>query len=465
MKLFYLTAVVVTCSASSPMDGPATCPVRHHTSHVSPILHDYHNPTTDDVQFRLYTRATQSGPPEILTAGNVSSLLHSHFRGDLPVSVLVHGYLETADNSPWMLETKNALLTRAEMNVVVVQWAVLADGLNYFTAAHNTFFVGGVIADLLRFLQDQTEVSPKLKVHLIGFSLGAQVCGVAGHLFPGVARITGLDPAGPAFESATLEKRLDPSDADFVDVIHTNAGRLITVHFGFLEPAGHVDMYMNGGSSQYGCPSFITPCVVDLLKLKPKDIIVCSHDRSHEYFRESLTTGEPSYGFSCLDYKTFEAGLCFSNPKAALGYDVDINTTGVFYLDTQGESRFLSRHVKVALEVGLGEPAYHGSLYLQTMLPGRVTRKVEMLSGWWPSLEPGEAHQTSLAAPVGTNLGKLDIQFLFHKNLLFTSPKRIKLRRIEALDTYTGKTYCLADSLVLESGTPHTLQPVPGPCS
>lgn len=37
----------------------------------------------------------------------------------------------------------------------------------------------------------------------------------------------GLDPAGPMFHRTPAEVRLDPSDARFVDVIHTNIGRLL----------------------------------------------------------------------------------------------------------------------------------------------------------------------------------------------------------------------------------------------
>lgn len=34
---------------------------------------------------------------------------------------------------------------------------------------------------------------------------------------------SGLDPAGPMFKGADIFDRLDPSDAQFVDVIHTDS--------------------------------------------------------------------------------------------------------------------------------------------------------------------------------------------------------------------------------------------------
>ncbi len=43
------------------------------------------------------------------------------------------------------------------------------------------------------------------------------------------------------------EEKLDPSDADFVDVIHTNA-----LLQGKIERCGHADFYMNGGVMQPG---------------------------------------------------------------------------------------------------------------------------------------------------------------------------------------------------------------------
>jgi hypothetical protein len=62
-----------------------------------------------------------------------------------------------------------------------------------------------------------------------------------------------LDPAEPHFADTDPIMRLDPSDADFVDVIHTDAAPFISGGFGIKQPVGHVDFYPNGGEIQPGC--------------------------------------------------------------------------------------------------------------------------------------------------------------------------------------------------------------------
>ena len=62
-----------------------------------------------------------------------------------------------------------------------------------------------------------------------------------------------MDPASPLFETASgvvdPDFRLDPTDAQFVDVIHTSG-----TAFGFLTAIGHVDFYPNSGKfPQPGC--------------------------------------------------------------------------------------------------------------------------------------------------------------------------------------------------------------------
>ena len=63
----------------------------------------------------------------------------------------------------------------------------------------------------------------------------------------------GLDPAGPFFSLNDTETRLDASDGDFVDIIHTDGGTLTGNELGFLPPIGHIDFYPNGGKTQPGC--------------------------------------------------------------------------------------------------------------------------------------------------------------------------------------------------------------------
>lgn len=42
-----------------------------------------------------------------------------------------------------------------------------------------------------------------------------------------MGRITALDPAGPYFTAVDIRVRLDPSDAEFVDVIHTDVSEIV----------------------------------------------------------------------------------------------------------------------------------------------------------------------------------------------------------------------------------------------
>ena len=66
--------------------------------------------------------------------------------------------------------------------------------------------------------------------------------------------------AGPIFQALPPNKRLDASDAAFVDVVHTNQGEA-----GYLGPVGAVDFFINGGgpSPQPECssPTNITNCM------------------------------------------------------------------------------------------------------------------------------------------------------------------------------------------------------------
>lgn len=66
-----------------------------------------------------------------------------------------------------------------------------------------------------------------------------------------------LDPARPNFEGNTADERLDKTDANFVDVIHTNSAPFLFGGAGYRGQLGHVDFYPNGGEYQPGCEGLL----------------------------------------------------------------------------------------------------------------------------------------------------------------------------------------------------------------
>lgn len=63
-------------------------------------------------------------------------------------------------------------------------------------------------------------------------------------------RVTGLDPANPGFFPSFFYQPLTYRDAEFVDIIHTDANV-----YGQPYSTGTVDFWPNGGSNQQGCPA------------------------------------------------------------------------------------------------------------------------------------------------------------------------------------------------------------------
>ncbi|VVD02546.1 unnamed protein product [Leptidea sinapis] len=146
-----------------------------------------------------------------------------------------------------------------------------------------------------------------------------------------VARITGLDPALPLFNKVSLDQRLDPSDAHFVDVIHTDAGI-----FGFNQLVGHVDFFPNGGASpQPGCELEV---VIPQQQLLNK--FFCSHWRSYMFFSESVLRPEAFIANQCHSWKDFTRGHCAGAAKAHMGYGVEKTARGTYFLLTHRQSPF-----------------------------------------------------------------------------------------------------------------------------
>lgn len=84
--------------------------------------------------------------------------------------------------------------------------------------------------------------------------MGAHVSGFAAKqvyntLNQKVAKIFGLDPAGPLFTKKGENDRLSKNDARVVVILHTDGGK-----FGYKPSFGAIDFYANTGSAiQPGC--------------------------------------------------------------------------------------------------------------------------------------------------------------------------------------------------------------------
>uniref|UniRef100_A0A131YSB5 Salivary lipase n=1 Tax=Rhipicephalus appendiculatus TaxID=34631 RepID=A0A131YSB5_RHIAP len=249
--------------------------------------------------------------------------------------ILAHGYTQNV-NSSWLHELKEALLQEKDCNVVIVDWGRGCRSPLYLTAVGNTALVGRQISLLVQKLSRKFGGNvTAANVHLVGFSLGAQVCGFAGRHYKKqtgtkLARISALDAARPLFEQS--EVYVSRTDAVFVDAIHTSSGwTVLQKSLGMGKPYGHVDFYPNGGRDQPGCGGLFE--------------IDCDHGRAPLYYIESL-----KYRHQCrfMTYKckggidAFRNGLCDpGQPSGEMGYYSNLAPgRGLQFLKTNAHSPF-----------------------------------------------------------------------------------------------------------------------------
>ncbi|XP_078688905.1 pancreatic lipase-related protein 2-like [Branchiostoma floridae x Branchiostoma belcheri] len=254
-----------------------------------------------NTRFHLRTRENPYEDQE-LTAGDVDALRKSKYETNVTTYFGIHGFSGFNPHVPWREEFFERLLNRENANVIFVSWTEGSmTGLNPAQAGANVRVAAAELAYFCRWLRDITGVSLQ-SFHFVGFSFGAQVSGLAGAQLPGLGRITGLDPAAMYYAESPPEARLDPTDAEFVDVIHTDADLLGALGLSGMSPSGHVDFYPNGGKDQPGCESFTH----NLLTF-------CNHRKSIHYFYGSLDSqNSPLRAYRCDSYERFLAGTCMS---------------------------------------------------------------------------------------------------------------------------------------------------------
>ncbi|NXF81864.1 LIPH Lipase, partial [Sclerurus mexicanus] len=257
------------------------------------------------VRLLLYTRQNRDCAEEI---HSTTSKYLNVTRG---TTFIVHGYRLTGSAPVWIPGLVQLLLSAEDMNIILVDWNQGATTLIYSYASRKCKRVAEVLKKLIdEMLIDGASLD---SVHMIGVSLGAHISGFVGQMFGGaLGRITGLDPAGPLYRGTPPSERLDPTDAQFVDVIHSDTDGL-----GYREALGHIDFYPNGGTDQPGCPLTI---------FSGLQYFKCDHQRSVFLFLSSLTQSCNITAYPCDSYRNYRNGKCTScesfwpMPCPVLGY-------------------------------------------------------------------------------------------------------------------------------------------------
>ncbi|XP_076750412.1 pancreatic triacylglycerol lipase-like [Xylocopa sonorina] len=270
------------------------------------------------VLFYLYTRQTKNNP-ELLHLNDVNELKHSHFDPKKETKFVTHGWVNSKKSKACTL-VRDAFLQHADCNVIVIDWSSIAKR-PYVWSSSRVLMVSQYVSKMIDFVVSQG-LNPS-RVTVVGHSLGGHVAGLSAHYASHKLNyVVALDPALPNFMTAGPGKRVSYTDANYVEIIHTNAGLL-----GYESSIGHADFFPNGGSKQIGCPADITGA--------------CSHSRSYHYYAESINTRIGFVAKKCNSYEKFVQRNCDSrNVQLMGGIAPKLGVKGDYYLETHPESPF-----------------------------------------------------------------------------------------------------------------------------
>ncbi|XP_059472437.1 pancreatic lipase-related protein 3-like isoform X2 [Neocloeon triangulifer] len=321
---------------------------------------------------------------EMIDFFNYHKLSLSNFDPEKDTKILLHGYKGRGDGDN-AKRIRNAFFDREDVNIFSVDWSNGAKGPNYLRAVANAELVARQLAHLI--LEMIAMGSNPKQIHIIGFSLGAQVAGMAGAEVQKegfkIGRITGLDPASFTFERAGLDadKRLDLTDAEFVDVIHTDGSLIWSDGFGILAPVGHVDFYPNGGRDQPGCKDSYVGALTFQLTQNMNSTNLCSHARAVDLFIESLDPSCKFLAYPCPGLRQFERdfthGNCFTCDGGScgeMGYRAPLRSgRGPLYLATRATKPYCGQQIRAAVQISPQSKLTRGTMILQLHHESKVT--------------------------------------------------------------------------------------------
>ncbi|XP_046385969.1 pancreatic lipase-related protein 2-like [Ischnura elegans] len=308
------------------------------------------------VNFLLFKRRRGIGTPRsmeymLVDKSKMEDAVHE-MQHDLPTMIIIHGFMENI-RAKVIDDSIKATTKSGRWNVIFVDWRELAAAPWYRSALLNVRATGKHVAHFIDKMalamdkmapiadENHEESSNSIsedaslrkrpsqkfleRLHVIGFSLGSHVAGIAGHhLKTGrIGHITALDPALPMIELLKPgAERIDKADAEFLDVWHTS-------RWGIQEAIGHVDFYPNGGVIvQPGCED-------ELLQ------VGCSHWQAWRFFAASVIYPDSFEAVPCGNWARFQKGYCNKyisylreKGEVHMGTNVRRSARGKFFLRT-----------------------------------------------------------------------------------------------------------------------------------
>ncbi|XP_011306820.1 pancreatic triacylglycerol lipase isoform X1 [Fopius arisanus] len=394
-----------------------------------------------NTRFILYTNENPT-EGQVLIVAKDKSIKRSNFDPKRKTKFIIHGFIDTP-LSNWVKEMRNELLKHGDYNVIVVDWAGGSLPL-YTQATANTRLVGLEIAYLVKHLQTNYGLDTS-DVHLIGHSLGAHTAGYAGEKLEGqIGRITGLDPAEPYFQGMPSHLRLDWTDAQLVDVIHTDGKSIFFLGlpgYGMSQPCGHLDFYPNNGKEQPGCtdlsettPSLPLTLIREGLEEASRVLVACNHVRAIKLFIESINSKCQYVAHECTDYARFLRGECFScksnsslscgimgyhadsSPalvkRISMGQDASALLGSKFFFSTGKEDPYCRRHYRITINLArppTAESWVQGFMKVTLHADNGVIRNMDLTPNGYMKLEHGTTRRIVVAHPGGAanDLGKI----------------------------------------------------------
>ncbi|XP_058155592.1 pancreatic lipase-related protein 2 [Dasypus novemcinctus] len=420
-------------------------------------------PKDIDTRFLLYTNENANNY-QLITATDPATIKASNLRLERKTRFIIHGFIDKGEES-WLSDMCKKMFKVEAVNCICVDWK-RGSRAPYTQAVHNIRVVGAEIAFLVQELQTQLGYDPD-DVHLIGHSLGAHAAAEAGRRLGGRAgRITGLDPAEPCFQGTPEEVRLDPSDALFVDVIHTDSAPIIpSLGFGMSQKVGHLDFYPNGGKQMPGCQKNILSTIIDINGIweGTRDFVACNHLRSYKYYASSILNPDGFLGYPCASYDKFEEGSCFPCPIEGcpkMGHYADQfkeKTSAVgqtFFLNTGDSGNFTRWRYKVSVTLSGGKKV---SGYFRIALYGSNgnSKQYEIFKG---SLKPDASYTRDI--DVDLYVGKIQkVKFLWNNHVINLFRPRLGASQITVQSGEDGTEYNFCGSDTVQEDVLQSLYP------